>query len=92
MPGPNFATLLEQSKQLTAHLGDTQDFLLQRNVEQLGDTSRRLHAKYGATTDLMSKTKAQQLLATKGFDADQLAKALTQIDLKSTFGTEFYCY
>ena len=37
----NFAALVEQSRQLTAHFDPSREYYIQRNVEQIDETSRR---------------------------------------------------
>ncbi len=81
---PNFSALLEQSRQLT-HKLDTGDYFIKRNVEQIDETSRKLLAASARSAKDVAKNKGRYLLATKGFDAEKLARNLHAINLKTTF-------
>jgi hypothetical protein len=56
MGKPNFGKLVEQSLQLTSQI-DKQGYLIQRNVEQLHETSRTLVSKAKVVGDT-TKNKA----------------------------------
>jgi len=84
MEKPNFSKLYEQSLQLTSHI-ENDGFLLQRNVEQLDQTSKKLVSKASKVSGDIAKNKAHYLLAGKGFDADRLSRNLNSINIKAAF-------
>jgi hypothetical protein len=87
MDGPSkrassFSSLLEQSRQLARQTGE---YLIQRNVDQIDDTTRSLHGTLSHSTKDVAKNKGRYLLATKGFDADKLSRNLNAVNLKVTY-------
>ena len=87
MDGPSkrassFSSLLEQSRQLARQTGE---YLIQRNVDQIDDTTRSLHGTLSHSTKDVAKNKGRYLLATKGFDADKLSRNLNAVNLKLTY-------
>ncbi|ELR25346.1 nucleoporin interacting component protein [Acanthamoeba castellanii str. Neff] len=87
MDGPSkrassFSSLLEQSRQLARQTGE---YLIQRNVDQIDDTTRSLHTTLSHSTKDVAKNKGRYLLATKGFDADKLSRNLNAVNLKLTY-------
>jgi hypothetical protein len=60
MEKPNFSKLYEQSLQLTSHI-ENDGFLLQRNVEQLDQTSKKLVSKASKVSGDIAKNKAYEL-------------------------------
>jgi hypothetical protein len=57
MGRPDFQKLLDQSLQLSSYL-DNQPYLIQRNVEQIDETSKKLAAKSARATTDVAKNKA----------------------------------
>lgn len=58
MSKPSFNKLYEQSLQLTSHIDTGDGFLLQRNVEQLDQTSKKLVSKASKLSGDIAKNKA----------------------------------
>jgi uncharacterized membrane protein len=77
----SFSSLLEQSRQLARQTGD---YLIQRNVDQIEDTTRQLQTTLSRTTK-DAKNKGRYLLAKTGFDTDKLSRNLNAINLKLTY-------
>ena len=76
-------SLLLGAKTLTNHMGFKTDNIIQRNPDQLLESTQRLATK--ASVDVSDPAKAQYLLACRGFNVEKQQRSITAISVKNDF-------
>lgn len=64
---PDFSKLLEKSNQLTSQT-ENQEFLIQRNLEQIDEITKKLTSKVSKVSTDITKNKAYLLFLLKNID------------------------